>query len=427
MAAGVKKRTFSIVLLALASACSASGSREAPSPNNLVVLNWFTSASESSAMNALLGLTHEQDPRLNITNAAQENSADQQTILANEIAAGNPPDSFQVVSGNDLFEWVNRGALEPLDALYTSQGWSATIPPPVLDLVKKSGSLYGVPLDIERDNTLFYNKAILAAQGLRPPRGIGEVASVAAALGAKNIVAFAVSDSGGWTIASHLFESVLVAQAGPDFYRAYLTGTKTADTTEIRAALGTVAAMMDSANADRTMTAWYQAVAKVCAGQAAMLILPDFVRGEFAKDGCGPDVVDYVAMEPAGTPTFVFGSVTFELPKGAADRSAAMEFLTTVGSKLGQETFNPIKGSIPGRTDVDATIYASDPIAAHTLSDFTLFGEQLVPAYAALTASEFQKNVNAALQSFVDSSSGSYKSIDSVVAVIAQNYPLLHP
>jgi glucose/mannose transport system substrate-binding protein len=41
------------------------------------------------------------------------------------------------------------------------------------------------------------------------------------------------------------------------------------------------------------------------------------------------------------------------LAKGAPHKEAAIEWLKCVGSKEAQEAFNPIKGSIPARTDVD--------------------------------------------------------------------------
>ena len=71
-----------------------------------------------------------------------------------------------------------------------------------------------------------------------------------------------------------------------------------------------------------------------------MIIMPDFVEGELAHDGCGPDAIGYVPMQPAGTPTFVFVSITFELPNGAPRGDAALQFLQTVGSKTGQDAFN---------------------------------------------------------------------------------------
>ena len=46
-------------------------------------------------------------------------------------------------------------------------------------------------------------------------------------------------------------------------------------------------------------------------------------------------------------------SDSFGLPKNVKNREAALNFLKIVGSKEGQDGFNPPKGSIPARTDAD--------------------------------------------------------------------------
>ena len=47
------------------------------------------------------------------------------------------------------------------------------------------------------------------------------------------------------------------------------------------------------------------------------------------------------------------GTDTFTLPEGAPHRDVAIEWLKLAGSQEGQDTFNPVKGSIPARTDGD--------------------------------------------------------------------------
>ena len=46
-------------------------------------------------------------------------------------------------------------------------------------------------------------------------------------------------------------------------------------------------------------------------------------------------------------------SDSFGLPKNVKNREAAIAWLKIVGSKEGQDAFNPPKGSIPARTDAD--------------------------------------------------------------------------
>jgi len=162
-------------------------------------------------------------------------------------------------------------------------------------------------------------------------------------------------------------------------------------------------------------------VGKVCRGEAAMLFLTDFVKGEFENQGCGPDKIGYAPMQPKDKPTFAFVSMAWPLPVGAPHRDTALTFLRVVGSKDGQEAFNPTKGSIPARTDADPSKF--DDISKQTLADFRAPSERLVPAVLASTA--FSDAVSTALQSFADPSSDKSGNEDALMTAIIQSYSTL--
>jgi glucose/mannose transport system substrate-binding protein len=393
---------------------------DAGAPKPLQVVTWYTSGAEKSAFDDLIGVLRTQDPAIAYTNPVD---SPLEYNLKAEILGGNPPDSFQVVSGSDLGSWIDMGVVSPLDALSADQGWASAIPAQVLAPVSRNGSLYGVPLDVERENTLFYNKAVLAAQGVAPPQSLADVMAAAATLKAHGVTAFAVAVSSGWTIATELFEDVLVAQAGGDFVQSYLSGQKSADTPEIRTALATLASMMDYAPPDRTTTTWQNAIKHVCAGDAAMIMLPDFVAREAPNQGCAPDALGYVPMQPAGSPTFAFLSVTFPLARLAPDPGAGSEFLATVGSRAGQETFNAALGQMPARTDVDPNLFG--PIVRQTIVDYRASGEIFVPGYEALASYGFYSSVDTVLARYVDPTDPANKDVNTVISVLSQSYGLL--
>jgi glucose/mannose transport system substrate-binding protein len=393
-------------------------------PKPLTVFSMMNSGVEKQAFDALIDVVRKQDPTIVLSDLVlPPQPTYPQYSLASAIASGDVPDSFLVASGSDLDLWTGKGVVAPVDGIATSQGWSSVIPAPVLQLMSRSGSLYAVPLDLERDNTVFYNKAVFAAQGVPVPANLADVMTAAATFKARGATAFAVSGVGGWTIATLVFEDVLMAQAGPDFYLAYLTGRKAPDTPEIRTALSTVASMMDSSNADRAAMGWSAAVHLMCLGQAAMVALPDFIARDLVSAGCDPNAVGYVAMQPAGSPAFAFVSVGFTLTQGAPHPATAAEFLATVGSKAGQEAFNSVRGTVPARTDVDPGLFG--PLARQSIADFAANGETIVPGYGVLTQVDFQGAVNNALQAFVDPANAQYKDVNAMVAVLAQNYALL--
>jgi glucose/mannose transport system substrate-binding protein len=222
-----------------------------------------------------------------------------------------------------------------------------------------------------------------------------------------------------------VFESVLVAEAGPTFYKSYLEGKEAADAPQIKATLESVAKMLDYSDLSRGGKGWTDSVADVCNENAAMIILPDFIKGEFTSK-CPNTAVDYVAMQ-GDKPTFVFVGIAFPLVVGAPHRDMAVEFLKAVGSKEGQDAFNPTKGSVGVRTDLNKD--ELDDLSKKTLLEFEATAkdspEGLVPAYAAITSSAFQEAVNPALQKFCDPAAAEHKDVDAMILALRQAYPAL--
>jgi glucose/mannose transport system substrate-binding protein len=71
-------------------------------------------------------------------------------------------------------------------------------------------------------------------------------------------------------------------------------------------------------------------------------------------------------------------SDTFGLPKGAPNPDAVTCWLRLVGSKEGQEAFNPLKGSVCARTDCDASLF--NPYLQSAISDWK--ADTIVPSLA---------------------------------------------
>jgi len=420
---GKLSSSLSLALVAAAVGCGSSD--DETQPKQLEIYSWLTSGSEKAALDALLAKVSEAQPGIQITNAAQDRSDIAQKELPDHIRAGNPPDSFQVVGGAPLKEWIRQGALEPIDSLAAAQNWNSgtAFPPGVLDSVSKDGKIYAAPLNLERGNTLFYNKAMVTAAGFADGPTFENFFMVADAIKAQGKTALSVSAAGGWTITAALFDSILPAQAGPDFQKQYFLGQSTGDAQQMRDALTTLGTMMDYANADRMSALWTDAVKKVCSGDAAMLLLPDFVKGEFKTDGCDETMVGYVPMQPAATPTFIYVGMTWPLPVGAPHRDMGLEFLRITGSAEGQAAFNPLKGSIPARIDVDPS--SLDPISQITFRDFSATGEVVQLGYPGATPSAFQEAAATAMKDFVDPSNANFKNVDIVLSVLRTQYVTL--
>jgi glucose/mannose transport system substrate-binding protein len=422
------------VLAAAAAGCGSSDDQPPAGPKALEIYSWLTSGSEGDALKKLLAEVEKTDPGVTITNSVEGRPQDAQAELPGRIQGASPPDSWQQIPGKPIQPYIAAQALDSLDALAASEGWSSAFPAKLLDAARGSdGKLYAVPLNVERDNTLFYNKAMIAAVGATEAelQTIDGAIAVAAKLKAAGKNAFTAGIKYEWTAGNVLID-LLLDGAGRAWVESFLKGEKgTGDTPEVRAALTKYATLMDSTMPERTTFTWIDAVAKVCDGTAAMLFMQDFVKGEFAHDGCGPDMVGYVPVQKMGEDTFVFIGMSWPVAKLAPHRSDANLFLKVVGSQAGQLAFNPSKGSIPARLDIDTTnqAYGFDVISQVTQDQFKKADASggLMLSWAASTPQGFQDALNLALKTFLDPdpNNADYKNADKVILTLTQQYPSL--
>ena len=92
-------------------------------------------------------------------------------------------------------------------------------------------------------------------------------------------------------------------------------------------------------------------------GKAAYNVMGDWAVAEFTDKG-KKEQTDYTYFAVPGTDgVFDFLSDSFTLPTGARHPDLARRWLVECGSVAGQDLFNPLKGSIPARTDVDSSHY----------------------------------------------------------------------
>ncbi|HTP60194.1 MAG TPA: carbohydrate ABC transporter substrate-binding protein, partial [Spirochaetia bacterium] len=125
-------------------------------------------------------------------------------------------------------------------------------------------------------------------------------------------------------------------------------------------------------NTDHAALTWDQALQYLVDNKAAMFIMGDWTNGWFTSknyDGygwqCVPGVKVYDGL-----------SDSFALPKGAPDMVNAQNWLKVCASKAGQEAFNPLKGSIPARTDADPSLF--NAYLQSAMKDWT--SEPIVPS-----------------------------------------------
>ncbi len=385
------------------------------------ILSWWAQFGEADALSALLDVYKRSHPRRgSVRHTPLEGPRRVRSELSSRMLHGRPPDTFQMIGGQPLFSWIRRTTpregMDPIDFLFGSEGWGRAFPDDVLDLVTHRGRIYAVPLDIHRTNSLFYNKRVFAENGLPPPTELDDLDELAPILRARGLMPLAMGNKEPWALTLLAFEVVLVAEAGADYYREFFAGRRSADDPEILRALRRVDRLLGYANTDAAERSWDGALDLVLEGRAAMSMMGDWAKGYLISRGSRAGVDFGQTASPGGAGAFVFVTDVFGLPKRASHRGEAIELLKIFGSKEGQNTFNPLKGSIPARIDVDPSGY--DDSSRVSLHDFR--GARRLPNLASLVPYMFSDALERAMTAFARS-----RDPARVIAAIRAHYHLL--
>jgi glucose/mannose transport system substrate-binding protein len=325
--------------------------------NMVEVFSWWTGGGEAAGLEAMIEVFKAQYPDIEFINAAVAGGAgtNARAVLATRLQAGDAPDSWQGHAGQELIgTYVAAGQLEPLNFLYEENGWLEVMPATLIPLISQDGNIYSVPVNIHRANVLWANPTVLADNGLEMPTTLDEWFAAMDTLQANGMDApLAMGEQ--WT-AMHLFETILLASLGPDAYNALWSGGDWS-TPEVAEALANYEKALSYTNSDASALSWQDAGQLVVDGDAAFNVMGDWQEGFFRELGKAPNT-DYVwAAVPGTDGNFQFLSDSFVLPVGAPHRDAAIAWLTVAGSLEGQDAFNPVKGSIPARSDGDRALY----------------------------------------------------------------------
>jgi glucose/mannose transport system substrate-binding protein len=416
-----RKRLMCLVLVAallvLSASMAVSASAAGPQGGKLEVFSWWTSGGEADALDALFKEFAKRNPTAEIINAtvAGGGGTNAKAVLQTRLAGGDPPDTWQVHPGNELLgQYLEPGYVDPITDLYTSEGWDKVMPKGIVEQMSKDGQVYGVLCGVHRGSTFWYNKKVLDKQGIAVGAAMtaDEFFKIADQLKAAGITPLCVGDSNIFATAQ-LFENTLLGTIGPQKYLQLWTGALSFDAPEVKTAMETYGKMLDYQNADHSALSWDQAVKKLMDGECVFNSMGDWAYGEFVKAGL-KDNVDFGWMShPGSDGSFMVVADGFVLAHGAPDKENTQEWLRVIGSKEGQEAFNPLKGSIPARTDVDRAKFG----VYHNWSMDSFAKDMLTPTvvHGSAAPAAFQQALFDAVTSFVVD-----KNVDAFAAALVK-------
>ena len=381
---------------------------------SLEVFSWWTSPGEAPALQALFDAYSAAYPGTEIINAAVSGGAgvNAQAVLQTRLQGNQPPDSWQTHVGRELVDqYVVPGYCEPITDLYTSEGWAEVMPAGLVDQASWESEQYSIPVGVHRGNGFWYNKEVMEANGIE----VGDTMTAedffkaAEILKAAGIPAISLAMKDTFA-GAQTFENTLLGTVGPETYNALFKGEAPWDDAGVRTAAETYAKMLDYVNEDFSALSWDQATAMVIEGKAGFNSMGDWAYGEVVAKNA-TEKIGWVS-HPGTAGSFVLVVDSFTLPVGAPHADNAKNWLKVLGSKEAQEAFNPLKGSIPSRTDVNRDIFS----AYHQWSMDSFAKDALVPSCA-----HGQASSPAFKQAFYDASVAfvTDKDVDAYIAALS--------
>jgi len=371
--------------------------------DKLEVFSWWTSGGEAAALESLFTTFKKLSPSTEIVNAtvAGGGGSNARAVLQTRLAGGDPPDTWQIHPGNELLgQYVAANYVAPITDLYASEDWDKVTPQGLIDLMSKDGEIYAVLGGVHRGNGLFYNKKVTDANGITvgATMSVDEFFAAAEKLKAAGIDALCVGDSGIWASAE-LFENTLLGVIGPEKYLGLWDGTVAFDDGDVKKAMETYGKMLEYQNADHSALSWDQATKKLMEGSCAFTSMGDWAYGEFVNAKLKDNEDFGWVSHPGSEGSFMVVADGFPMAANAPHPEQAKNWLRGVGSKEGQEAFNPLKGSIPSRTDVDRSKFGP----YHNWSMDSFAKDALVPTvvHGSAAPAAFQQTLNDAVTAFI--------------------------
>lgn len=332
----------------------------------LSVFSWWTGGGEAAGLSKLITIWNAQHKSCPFKNETVAGGAgtNAKAVLAQRLSAHNPPDSFQGHAGKELLDYIKAGQIVPIDSIYKEQGFGDVMPKSLLSQITYKGHLYSVPVNIHRANVLWYNPKVLAKAGIKTaPATWGQFIADLKAVKAKVSGVTPLSLGEQWT-QKHLFETILIATLGPSGWNKLWTKGGNWNSAGVKTAIARFDDLLKNyTNSDAASLTWQDAGKLVIDGKAAFNIMGDWQDGYFSGTTKGGNLakkpgVDYKWTAVPGTGgVYDWLSDSFTLPKGAPHPAAAKQWLAFLGSEKAQDTFNPVKGSIPARQDAKRSLY----------------------------------------------------------------------
>ncbi len=342
--------------LAMTPAVPARAAASVPAAPKAEVIHWWTSGGESAAVKQVAQAYRNAGGVWIDTAIAGGDQS--RAVTINRIVGGNPPTAAQFNTSKQFLDVIEAGMLNNVDTVARAQNWDQMLPSPIIDVIKVDGHYYAVPLNIHMQTWFWYSKSAFQKAGItREPASMSEFFAALDKLKAAGIIPLAHGGQ-SWQ-ETVLFSAILANMGGKELYLKAMRDRDQATLLSpafrnVLLAFKRLKSYVDAGSPGRN---WNDATALVISGKAGFQVMGDWAKGEFTNAGqsAGRHYGCMAGFTPS-TPYLIQGDV-FVFPR-TEDNGAikAQQLLARVVSQPAlQVEFSKLKGSIPVRTDVDAT------------------------------------------------------------------------
>ena len=434
----LRQRVIALLTAATtALAITACSGGSTPTANGSIdVLSWWTSTSESSALNVLVDRYEKQNPGTSVDETAVVGGGGSQAhvVLATRLAHGDPPDVWQSLVGGNITAWHNAGAVGDVSSLFTDEV-KAQLPENVLSSVSVDGKQYAAPLSAHRANVLMYNRDVLKGAGIAEPGEgytLDQFLADLEALKAKGTTPLCIGGADSISTAG-LFEAVLLATVGKEGWERIEADRFDWNGQEVQTALNTFGRLIDYTDATGKNNTWSEASGRLAAGECGFYQMNDsaFAESTALNDDSGatagtapsasasadapssaaPSAGTNVDTPSSAAPSagasagaastgsspvaatvfpgtegmFLMVVDSFVVSSSTDNRDGANAFLTTALDPQVETDFCKVKGCVPVRNDADSSLppyqqQTADALRSQTVLNSISYGEVISPA-----------------------------------------------
>ena len=357
--------------------CSGGGGSEGTSGGNggsggsgqaLEVLHAWTGGDGAEAIDALTTLFEKKHPdmKTDFRPIGGGGNTNLNTVVSKRLGNNNPPSSFAGWPGANLIQY--EGVLGDIGGVW--EEFKDQHVQEAVEASKFNEKFVAVPIGSHRLNDLFYNVKVVEQAGVNP-KDITDFQGLVDALKKVQNNTDAVPMAHAMKLPWPTLQLFGVTMLSTQGYQPYMDFTKgKGDKQKVMAALRrTKTILKNYINDDASSIGFTSANQMIMNGKAAFIHQGNWVAGAYKGQQGFEYGKDWNAVTFPGTQgMYTLHMDSFIYPKPNPTPEKTKTWMSFVGSKEAQMTFNTLKGSIPTRKDTNAAEFG--PYLKKTIEEF---------------------------------------------------------